>query len=178
MNHTGDKTMGFYTSGIIGVDTQSMIRGKPQRAQFMEKHISMMGKRRLDAPQAPGAQLAETAEVATPADDNIFDIVTASGRYSMKRQARHKAYWKKREDFYEDRCKDARSSTTVLDRSASRYLRSLWKFDPDHEVEIHLNAFIESMVKVANPQRARYHYRSAAPFPNNCCAVCNKQLDL
>jgi hypothetical protein len=71
MNHTGDKIMGFYTSGIISVDKQLMIHGKLQRTQLMEKHISMLGKRRLDEPQPPGARLTEMAGVATPADDNV-----------------------------------------------------------------------------------------------------------
>ncbi|KAF2849805.1 hypothetical protein T440DRAFT_490368 [Plenodomus tracheiphilus IPT5] len=193
MNHKGDQSMGFYTSGIVGVDTQAMIRGKSQRTQFLERHISMLGNRRLDAPQPPGSRLIEVARAPAPADDNVFDVVTASGLYSLKKQARHKAYWKKREDFFEDRCKDAVSSDSVVPhRSPSRYLRAVWKFDPDrehivnsifhdgnvnHRVEIPLAAFVPSMVKVANPRRQQYHYRCAAPLPDNRCVVCDKQLD-
>ena len=153
----------------------------------------MLGNRRLNAPQPPGAQLTETTVVAAPADEKVFNVITLSGRYAIKKQARHKAYRKKREEFFEDRCKDAIQSSVVPHRSPSRYLRSVWKFDPDrehvvdsilhngqvdHEVEIPLESFIGFMVRVANPQRQRYHYRSAAPLPDGRCAVCNKQLEM
>jgi hypothetical protein len=59
MGHRDNEPMGFYVSGLVGIDSQSMVRDRPQRAGLLEQHISMMAKRNLFAPQPPGSQLTQ-----------------------------------------------------------------------------------------------------------------------
>jgi hypothetical protein len=190
---------------MVGIDSQSMVRGRPQRADLLEKHISMAGKKNLQAPQPPGSLLTDASkatpyagEVSTDDDDDddvdIVNVDTLSGQYSKKRQSRHKAYRKKREMFFEGGRDDYVPShdVAVLHRSPSLYLRAAWKFDQDRKhivntifrdgkvdvgAEVPLNLIIPSMVNTATPRRRRYHYQCDAPLPGHLCAVCKKGLD-
>jgi hypothetical protein len=57
MGHTSDETMGCYTSGLVGNDSQSMVRGREQKQDLLDENSLMMAKRNLLAPQPPGSQL-------------------------------------------------------------------------------------------------------------------------
>jgi hypothetical protein len=189
MSHRGEQPMGFYTSGMVGIDSQSMVRRRPQRADLLEKHISMAGKRNLLAPKPPGSLLTDGGKAVPYArdvsmeeededdtdDHDLVSVATPGGQYSKRRESRHKAYRKKREEFFEsggDACVPDHD-VAVLHRLPSRYLRAAWKFDQDREhivdtifrngkvdvgAEVPLSLIIASMVSVATPRRRRYHY--------------------
>jgi hypothetical protein len=59
MGHRDNEPMGFYISGLVGIDSQSMVRDRPQRTDLLEQHISMTAKRNLFAPQPLGSQVTQ-----------------------------------------------------------------------------------------------------------------------
>jgi hypothetical protein len=194
MGHRGVDPMGFYVSGVVGIDSQSMVRGRPQRVGLLEKHTSMMAKRDLLAPPPPGSQLTKSTHSAPLSVENeVMELTTLTPgeHYKIRRQSRKKAYRAEREEFFEgDRSLSAEA--VVPQRSPSRYLKALWKFDPDREAlvnlifvdgkvdvghEVALETIIAHMVNIADPRRRRYSYKSAEPLPGNICSVCSKTLD-
>jgi hypothetical protein len=195
MGHRGADPMGYYISGVVGIDSQSMVRGRPQRVDLLEKHTSMMARRNLWAPKPPGSQLVKlTQKSDVPDNEQVMELdpLTPSQHYEIRRQSRNKAYRKEREDFFEGDRSPSTEAISVPQRSPSRYLKALWKFDRDREaivklifldgkvdvgVEVALQTVISHMTNIAHPGRRRYSYKSAEPLPGNVCSVCRKQLD-
>ncbi|KAF1359213.1 hypothetical protein EJ07DRAFT_121068 [Lizonia empirigonia] len=146
MGHSNDDTVMYYISGIVGIDSQSMVHGRDQRTELIDENVSMMAKRNLFAPMPPGSQLTDRASrpEATETDRDVT-VVTLSKRtpreeYASRRQSRTVAYRKRREAFFEGECTTppARASTPAETtfkplRSPSRYLQALWKFEPERK---------------------------------------------
>jgi hypothetical protein len=61
MGHRSNDTIEYYKTGIQDIDTQAIIRGRPQRFELIEESISMLDNRDLAAPQPPGARLIDIA---------------------------------------------------------------------------------------------------------------------
>lgn len=195
MGHRDRQTIGYYINGLVGVDSQSMVRGRPEHVALLDKHTSMMAKRDLSAPLPPGSQLIKTTQTSLLLDDDgtmELASLTPSEHYEMRRQSRNKAFRKEREEFFERDRSSLTGGVAVSNRSASRYLKALWKFDPDREtlvnemfldgkvdvgIHIGLEKVIKHMVNIADPGRRRYSYKSAEPLPGNTCSDCEKQLD-
>jgi hypothetical protein len=197
--------MNYYVTGIQDLDTQAIIRGKPQRLGLVDASISMMSRRNLLAPQPPGTQLIDQPPRTTKAEDTenclenedlavltVANLTPDEQCYS-RRQFRNKAYRKQRKDFFEGRQNTATSSTPANPlRLPSRYLGSLLKFEPSRrriidllypQGVIHakdalsLGQILEPMVEMANPRKQRYGYNSVEPTKDNRCGVCDQQLN-
>jgi hypothetical protein len=195
MGHRDNEPMGFYISGLVGIDSQNIVRGRPQRAGLLEQHISMMAKRNLFAPTPPGSQLTELVHKAPiPAEVDVMEVttLTSSEHYEIRRQSRNKAYRKKREEFFEEGGIAPAETVSVPQRLPSRYLKALWKFDRDREaisnlmfpdgkvdvgVAVPLETIIIPMASAARPGRRRYAYKDAEPSADSHCSVCEKKLD-
>jgi hypothetical protein len=79
MGHSNDDTVMYYISGIIGVDSQSMVHGRDQRTELIEENTSMMSKRNLLALMPPGSQLTNRGSIAKAiGPDNPVLVVTLS----------------------------------------------------------------------------------------------------
>jgi hypothetical protein len=61
MGHRSNDTIEYYKTGIQDIDTQAIIRGRPQRFELIEESISVLDNRDLAAPQPPGARLIDVA---------------------------------------------------------------------------------------------------------------------
>ncbi|KAF1360100.1 hypothetical protein EJ07DRAFT_118025 [Lizonia empirigonia] len=145
MGHSNDDTVLYYISGIVGVDSQSMVHGRDQRTQLIEENTSMMSKRNLLAPMPPGSQLTECANISKAAEtDKSVAVVSLSERtpsqeYDLRRQSRTVAYRKQRKAFFEGEsttsaAASTSASTTIKPlRAPSRYLQALWKFEPERK---------------------------------------------
>jgi hypothetical protein len=147
MGHSNDDTVMDYISGIVGVDSQSMVHGRDQRTELIEENnTSMMSKRNLLAPLPPGSQLTDRASIARAIEPNIpVAVVTLSERtpkeeYALRRQSRTVAYRKQRKDFFEGKTSTPYATASVSAqatskplRSPSRYLQALWKFEPERK---------------------------------------------
>jgi hypothetical protein len=204
MGHSNDDTMNYYVTGIQDLDTQAIIRGKPQRLGLVDASISMMSRRNLLAPQPPGTQLidqpprmAKVEDIESfPGNEDIAVLTVANltqdEQYSSRRQSRNKAYRKQREDFFEGHQNIVKSLTPANPlRLPSRYLESLFKFEPNrrkvvdllypHGVihakdALSLGQILEPMVEMANPKKRRYGYNSVEMTEDKRCGVCNQQL--
>jgi hypothetical protein len=197
---------------MVGIDSQSIIRGREQKTQLIEENTSMMSKRNLHAPMPPGSQLTDSANISKVMDtDKAVTVVKISERtlkeeYAMRRQSRTVAYRKQRKDFFEGDCitpaataSTVAQTTTKALRSPSRYLKALWKFEPERkiiarlmypgcdsaaedsevaaeDVKILLQDILEPMVKLCMPEKKRYNYRSASPTQDMRCSVCDYQF--
>ncbi|KAF3032713.1 hypothetical protein E8E12_002041 [Didymella heteroderae] len=108
LGQQSDQALGHYLSGMVFLDSQSVIRNRPQRTDLLGKHTSMMATRKLCAPQPPGSQLdGPIRDLALPSaegDDLIveFSSMTPSERYERRRQSRKKAFRKEREKSFDD----------------------------------------------------------------------------
>jgi hypothetical protein len=211
MGHTNDNTMSYYISGLVGIDSQSMVRGRAQRVELLDENCSMMARRNLLAPQPPGSQLVDQA--FKPIESKTVSLVVLSPRqeYDMRRQRRNKMYVKTRKRFWENdgeeleeelkqdqALKLGAATSEVVEvkaslpqRLPSRYLKALWKHEPerrrlvellycngvtDQGAELALDPILESLVNMANPPKKRYAYNSAQPGPDGSCGVCKQAL--
>lgn len=152
MGHSNDDTVMYYISGIVGVDSQSMVHGRDQRSALIDENTSMMSKRNLLAPMPPGSQLTDRPTMAIPTRyDRPVAVVTISERtpskeYSLRRQSRTVAFRKKREEFFEGNVTTPQQTTKLTSqqtvsnpsRSPSRYLEALWKFEPERKAIVEL----------------------------------------
>ncbi|KAE8868636.1 hypothetical protein PTNB29_02547 [Pyrenophora teres f. teres] len=213
MGHTNDDTVMYYISGIVGVDSQSMVYRREQKSELIDENTSMMLKRNLLAPMPPGSQL--TDRLSRNADLTDGPVVTLPERtpsqeYALRRQSRKVAYRKQRGDFFDGKplapeyavtaphqtASDSESTGSTPLRYPSRYLKALWKFEPERERianlmysysrnsvapnnstaisrrEIPLSDILQPMTKLAHPKKERYVYQSAGPTEDNCCSVC------
>jgi hypothetical protein len=129
--------------------------------------------------------------------ENIVTILplSADQQYQTRRQTRYKEYQKNREAFIEG-TSDLAKVTTSLPTSAeilrkpSRYLQALFKFEPDRKAvvdlmfnedgasrpELPLGKVLEPLIKLANPQKKRYAYKTAEPIEGNQCSDCKTTL--
>ncbi|KAE8853123.1 hypothetical protein HRS9122_00115 [Pyrenophora teres f. teres] len=217
MGHTNDDTVMYYISGIVGVDSQSMVYRREQKSELIDENTSMMLKRNLLAPMPPGSQL--TDRLSRNADLTDGPVVTLPERtpsqeYALRRQSRKVAYRKQRGDFFDGKplapeyavtaphqtASDSESTGSTPLRYPSRYLKALWKFEPERERianlmysysrnsvapnnstaisrrEIPLSDILQPMTKLAHPKKERYVYQSAGPTEDNCCSVCGHQF--
>jgi hypothetical protein len=107
MGHSNDDTVMYYISGIVGVDSQSMVHGRDQRTELIEENTSIMSKRNFLALMPPGSQLTNRGSIAKAiGPDNPVLVVTLSQHtlkedYALQQQSRTVAYRKQREDFFE-----------------------------------------------------------------------------
>lgn len=199
MGHTNDETVQYYISGLVGLDSQSMVRGREQRLELISENTSMMLKRNLLAPKPPGSQLTDlpfSKEVIKNVVADDYDIMTVPAltpaqEYDIRRKSRKKAYNQKRNDFFSGTGESPKegSSAFTPSRSPSRYLQALWKFEPDRKkvvesvynqpsskVDLPLQTVLEPMIKMANPGISRWSYKSAEPTSDNSCPDCKKKL--
>ena len=217
MGHTNDDTVMYYISGIVGVDSQSMVHGREQKSELIDENTSMMSKRNLLAPMPPGSQLTDRpSRNADLTDSPVVTLPerTPSQEYALRRQSRTVAYRKQRGDFFDGKllapeyavtashqtASDSESTSSNPLRYPSRYLKALWKFEPERERianliysysrnsvapdnstaisrrEIPLSDILQPMIKLAHPKKERYVYQSAEPTEDNCCSVCGHQF--
>ncbi|PZD37947.1 DUF3435 domain containing protein [Pyrenophora tritici-repentis] len=73
MGHTNDDTVMYYISGLVGIDSQSMVHGREQKSELIDENTSMMLKRNLLAPMPPGSQLTDRLNRFTQFD-SAFDL--------------------------------------------------------------------------------------------------------
>jgi hypothetical protein len=132
-------------------------------------------------------------------DKNSENIVTtlplsADQEYQIRRQSRYKQYRKNREAFIEGTSELAKATTLPTSaeilRRPSRYLQALFKFEPDRKAavdlmfdengasrpELPLGKVLEPLIKLANPQKKRYAYKTAEPIEGNRCSDCKTIL--
>ncbi|CAN9286059.1 unnamed protein product [Alternaria alternata] len=147
MGHSNDDTVLYYISGIVGVDSQSMIHGREQKTKLIDENTSMMSKRNLLAPMPPGSQLTDRVipkakEISKTVKEVSLLERTPSQEYAIRRQFRKVAYRKQREAFFggeDPSSSDAATSstsgqtTTKPLRTPSRYLQALLKFEPERK---------------------------------------------
>jgi hypothetical protein len=148
MGHSNNDTVMYYISGIVGVDSQSMVHGRDQRRELIKENTSMMSKRNFLAPMTPGSQLSNCGSIAKAIKpDNPVSVVTLSQHtpkeaYALQRQSRMVAYCKQREDFFKGKTTSQHAAvpasvsaqaTLKPLRSPSRYLQALWKFEPERK---------------------------------------------
>jgi hypothetical protein len=100
MGHTSDETMGCYISGLVGIDSQSMVRGREQKQDPLDENSSMMAERYLLAPQPPGSQLIHQS--LRPVREKVANITALTPReqYEARRQSCNKGYHKDCKSFY------------------------------------------------------------------------------
>jgi hypothetical protein len=55
MGYSNDNTVLYYISGIVGVDSQSMIYRREQKTKLINENTSMMSKKNLLALMPPGS---------------------------------------------------------------------------------------------------------------------------
>ncbi|KAK1912689.1 hypothetical protein P3342_004625 [Pyrenophora teres f. teres] len=146
MGHTNDDTVMYYISGIVGVDSQSMVYRREQKSELIDENTSMMLKRNLLAPMPPGSQL--TDRLSRNADLTDGPVVTLPERtpsqeYALRRQSRKVAYRKQRGDFFDGKplapeyavtaphqtASDSESTGSTPLRYPSRYVMVLGCFD-------------------------------------------------
>jgi hypothetical protein len=144
MGHSNNKIMQSYMSSVVGIDTQSIVLGRPQQKDFIESHTSMMSGRQLLAPKPPGAQLTDasirnkfgfTAKKSTGQAPVAIADLSPTQQYQLRRQSRKRMYSKERQEFFKDGLQDSRRTelSTCLSRSPSRYLQALLKHEPDRQ---------------------------------------------
>ncbi|KAF1935092.1 hypothetical protein EJ02DRAFT_486881 [Clathrospora elynae] len=147
MGHSNNDTVMYYISGIVGIDSQSMVHGRDQRTELIEENSSMMSKRNLLAPMPPGSQLTNRGSIARAIKpDNPVSVVTLSEHtpkeeYALRRQSRTVAYRKQRENFFEGKTTTPQRAAVSVSaqatpkplRSPLRYLQALWKFEPERK---------------------------------------------
>jgi hypothetical protein len=151
MGHSNDDTVMYYISGIVGVDSQSMVHGRDQRTQLLDENTSMMSKRNLLAPLPPGSQLTDRASMARAIEpDRSVAVVMLSERtpkeeYALRRQSRTVTYRQEREDFFEGKTTAPHATASVPAQATpnplripSRYLQALWKFEPERKAIVNL----------------------------------------
>lgn len=133
--------MQSYMSSVVGIDTQSIVHGRPQQKKFIESHIPMMSSRQLLAPKPPGAQLIDksirnrfgfTAKLSeSPHGSITVAELSPAQEYEFKRQSRKRMYHKRLETFIKDGiCDSSPVDSTCLTRSPLRYLQALLKHEP------------------------------------------------
>jgi hypothetical protein len=117
MGQQSDQALGHCLSGIVFLDSRSMIHNRPQRTGLLEKHTPMMATRNLCAPQPPRFQLVGfVRDLALPGaedDDEIVKLssMSSSEQYETRRQCREKTFKR-----------SARSSSmTINPRITKRY---------------------------------------------------------
>jgi hypothetical protein len=194
MGHTSDKSMSYYISGLVGIDSQSMVRGRKQKQNLLDENSSMMAKRNLLAPQPPGSQLIHQS--LRPVREKVANITALTPReqYEVRRQLRNKGYHKDCKSFYagNDKASEGASLTELPRRLPSRFLKALWKFQPDRkrvvdlvyrdggfdlDTEIALESIVVPMINIAYPNKIRFAYDTAQPGPGYTCQDCETQLD-
>jgi hypothetical protein len=158
MGHSNNKIVQSYMSSVVGINTQSIVFGRPQQKEMIESHTSMMSSRQLLAPKPPGSQLVDapvqdtfrsTAKSLEPAHDSIAvaDLSPAQ-EYELRRQSRKRMYHKQRETFFKNGIRDltpAETLTCIL-RSPLRYLQALLKHEPQRRkaaMMLYPDAFLE-----------------------------------
>jgi hypothetical protein len=201
LGHSLDETACYYVSGLIAIDSQSVIYGREQNTKLINENTSMMSKRNLLAPMPPGSQLTDRAiPKVTETNMNITEVAlvdrTPSQEYALRRQSRKLAYRRQREAFFEGDLVAASPSREGVNplRSPSRYLQALWKFEPDRRAitmlmypgcataaevvaernKIPLNDILELMAEICRPEKTRYAYAFALPTKDGCCGVCGR----
>ena len=217
MGHTNDDTAMYYISGMVGIDSQSMVHGREQRKQLIEENYSMMAKRNLLTPMPPNSQLIDRSnslkaqEAKKEAPTVALLDRTPKQEYAFRRQSRSTAYRKQREAFFKGESFDSPYATAPTAsterskkplRSPSRYLKALWKFEPERKaiskmlypgcdalvedgvsldeasnVKLPLKDILKPMVAIAKPEKKRYSYASASPTEDKRCSVCNLQFN-
>jgi hypothetical protein len=142
MGHSNNKIMQSYMSSVVGIDTQSVVHGRPQQKDLIESHTSMMSGRQLLAPKPPGSRLIDASirnkfGFTTKPSDSAQDSVTVTDlsptqQYEIRRHSRKRMYRKDRETFFADGMRDSSpvELSTCLTRSPSRYLQALLKHEP------------------------------------------------
>lgn len=147
MGHSNDDTVLYYISGIVGVDSQSMIHGREQKTKLIDENTSMMSKRNLLAPMPPGSQLTDRVipkakEISKTVKEVSLLERTPSQEYAIRRQFRKVAYRKQREAFFGGESTSSPDVTTSSTsgqtttkplRTPSRYLQALLKFEPERK---------------------------------------------
>jgi len=172
-----------------------------------------MLKRNLLAPRPPSTQLTDRPSKKMDLNNSPLVVVTVAERtpsqeYTLRRQLRRVAYRKQREDFFEGKstvpqCANIPPQQATLDpqnpgsnpfRSPSRYLKALWKFEPEREaivrliysysenkstlyngttsrIKVLLSNILQPIIKLAHLKKERYIYASAKQTEDNCCNI-------
>jgi hypothetical protein len=135
--------MQSYLSSVVGIDTQSIVHGRPQQTALIESHTSMMSSRQLLAPKPPGSQLIDASTrnrfdpTAKSSDSDLVAVadLSPSQQYELRRQSRKRMYHKERESFFNKGIHDSSPAELLpcLSRSPSRYLQALLKHEPDRQ---------------------------------------------
>lgn len=128
MGHSDEHVFQAYLSSMIGIDSQSIIFGRDQRMDLINKHNSMMLHRNLLAPIPPRSQLAETSSANTSQYDS--DLPRDKRRYLQR-----KAFEEERRQFFQGGS-TAPTRSIPMDgmRKPSRYLKALLESEVDrHE---------------------------------------------
>lgn len=201
MGHRDKSTYRHYAPTVINIDSQSLVRGRETKKQFIAKNQSMMMHRDIHVPQPPGAALAATPSLKKE-DEEIVQIrqISDSKRKEMRRQMRKREYAKDRKVFFhksadayevEDPNLETKRSTNSeapkLERKPSRYLEALLKHEPERATVIRLlyhkeNASLAELVpplqKLSTSGKERTTYRGI-PIPSDGkCQHCSKPLQM
>lgn len=137
--------MQSYLSSVVGIDTQSVVHGRPQQKELIESHTSMMSGRQLLAPKPPGSQLTDVSfqnkfgftaksSESTHSSITVADLSPAQ-EYEIRRQSRKRMYTQGWNSFFKGGIRDSNpvDVSTCLSRSPSRYLQALFKHEPDRQ---------------------------------------------
>ena len=181
-----EQRLELYNESIYMMATRNLLTPKPPGAMLVETSHTKIE--------------LSTSDILEDLNQNNDEIITAfplpaDKAYQIRRQSRNTEYRKNREAFIEGTSELAKATTSLptsaeILRKPSRYLQALFKFEPDRKaavdlmfnendtscVELPLVKVLEPLIKLADPQKKRYAYKTAEPTENNRCRDCKRDL--